>query len=123
MSHYDETLYLIIRLISVNMPLNDRKKVDSIIAKRRQSNNLRNIPEILIPLWQIKMRERFGINVDREIARFIVIAAHEGGTLKKQRAMRKIEKLLVDRGMDLESSKKLAKNVIDISVGGGASEE
>ena len=110
-------------MVSVNMPLSDRKKVDSIIAKRRQSNNLRNIPEILIPLWQIKMRERFGINVDREIARYIVIAAHEGGTWKKQRAMRKIEKLLVDRGMDLESSKRLAKNVIDISVGGGASEE
>ncbi|MCL4350714.1 MAG: hypothetical protein M1414_02350 [Candidatus Thermoplasmatota archaeon] len=105
------------------MPMNDRKKVDSIIAKRRQSSNLRNIPDILIPLWQIKMRERFGINVDREIARYIVIATHETGTWKKQRAMRKIEKLLMDRGMDLETSQRLARNVIDTSVGGVASEE
>ena len=42
-----------------------------------------------------KIRERFGINVDREIAEYIVLAVHENGTWKRQRAVRKIEKILI----------------------------
>lgn len=101
------------------MPISSRRKVDRIVAKRRESNNLRNIPDVLVPLWQVKIRERFGINIDREIARYIVMAAHEEGTWKKQRAMQKIEAILIERGMSKEDSLRISRNVINIVVGGG----
>ena len=101
------------------MPISSRRRVDMIVAKRRESNNLRNIPEVLVPLWQVKIRERFGINIDREIARYIVMAAHEEGTWKKQRAMQKIENILIERGMSREESTKISRSVINIVVGGG----
>ncbi len=105
------------------MPMNSRRKVDRIVAKRRESNNLRNIPDVLVPLWQVKIRERFGINIDREIARYIVMAAHEEGTWKKQRAMHKIEMILVERGISVEESAKISRSVISIAVGGGNIQE
>ncbi|MGP6208023.1 hypothetical protein ACNF42_08365 [Cuniculiplasma sp. SKW3] len=101
------------------MPISSRRKVDKIVAKRRESNNLRNIPDVLVPLWQVKIRERFGINIDREIARYIVMAAHEEGTWKKQRAMQKIEAILIERGVSKEDSIRISRNVINIVVGGG----
>ncbi len=103
--------------------MNSGRKVDRIVAKRRESNNLRNIPEVLVPIWQVKIRERFGINIDREVARYIVMATHEEGTWKKQRAMLKIQKILIERGMSPEESMKVSRNVINIAVGGGTVEE
>jgi hypothetical protein len=105
------------------MPSVRRKDPNKIIAQRRESNNLRNIPDILIPIWQIKIRERFGIDVDREIARYIVLAAHEEGTWKKQRAIRKIEDILRSRGMSRETSKKVAVDVIKMAIGGKSRED
>ena len=52
------------------MPALRRKPSDNpnkIIREIRSGNSLKSIPNVLIPLWQIKLRERFGINVDREI--------------------------------------------------------
>lgn len=103
--------------------MGNRRDPNRIIAQRRESNNLRNIPDILIPLWQIKIRERFGIDVDREIARYIVLAAHEEGTWKKQRAIKKIEDLLKSRGIPREKSKKMASDVIRMAIGGKSSED
>jgi hypothetical protein len=105
------------------MPLKRGIDPNKLISQRRESSNLRNIPNILIPLWQIKVRERFGIDVDREITRYIVLAAHEEGTWKKQRAIRKIENLLKNRGFSNENSRSLANAVIDMAIGGKAIEE
>ena len=57
------------------LPLKSNKEnnLNKIIEGRRESANLREIPHVLIPVWQIKIRERFGINVDREIAGYIAI--------------------------------------------------
>ena len=61
------------------------KSLEQIVRERREAESLRDIPKVLIPVWQIKLRERFGINVDREIAAYVVMATHENGTWKRQR--------------------------------------
>lgn len=94
----------------------DSKNLNEIIRETRESV-LRDLPPILVPVWQIKIRERFGINVDREIAEYIVLAAHEKGTWKKQRAARKIEKILRLRGINREESVKMATQIVDMVVG------
>ena len=68
-------------------------------------------------MFQVKIRERFGINVDREIAEYIVLAVHENGTWKRQRAVRKIEKILVDRGNEAPTAKIMARNILEMAVG------
>ncbi len=97
------------------MVLSRKKDINGIIAEKR--SELRDLPEVLVPVWQLKIRERFGINVDREIAEYIVLAAHENGTWKRQRAERKIEKLLVERGENRENSEKIARNIIKLVIG------
>jgi hypothetical protein len=72
---------------------------------------------VLVPVWQIKIRERFGISVDREIAEYIVLAAHEKGTWKKQRAIRKIEKIFLNRGESPDDSRRMANDVVNLAVG------
>lgn len=91
--------------------------VNRLIEEKRAGNNLREIPAVLVPVWQIKIRERFGISVDREVAEYIVLAAHERGTWRKQRAMRKIEKLFMSRGENREESVRKARQVVDLAVG------
>ncbi len=90
---------------------------NKIIQGVRNASDLREIPGVLIPLWQIKLRERFGINVDREIATYIVLAAHESGTWKKHRAIKRIERLLESRGEDAVSSARMAAQIVALAVG------
>ncbi len=99
------------------MCMSESDNINRIIEKTRNQNPLKNIPEILVPVWQIKIRERFGINVDREIAEYIVLAAHESGTWKKQRAIRKIEKILISRGNEKTVAYSMAKNIVEMAVG------
>ncbi|AAT43304.1 hypothetical protein [Picrophilus oshimae] len=91
--------------------------INKIIESYRNKNPLKDIPTVLVPVWQIKIKERFGINVDREIAEYIVLAAHESGTWKKQRAIRKIEQILITRGENRENAKKMARNIVEMAVG------
>ena len=95
---------------------------NKIIAERRR-NSLCDIPPVLVPVWQLKIRERFGINVDKEIAQYIVLATHERGTWKKQRAIKKIEKLFMQRGIDEDSSAKMAKDVINLIISNNTVEQ
>ncbi|AKA48890.1 hypothetical protein IX51_07030 [uncultured archaeon] len=97
--------------------LRKRNDINSVISQIRKENELKDIPNVLVPLWQLKIRERFGINLDREIAEYVVLAAHERGTWKKQRAIRKIEKILVGRGETSESSSKIANEIVQLAVG------
>ena len=94
-----------------------RENLNRIIEEQRSHSNLRELPTVLVPVWQIKIRERFGISVDREIAEYIVLAAHEKGTWRRQRAIRKIEKIFQNRGDSIEDSAKKAKQVVDLAVG------
>ncbi len=97
--------------------LRKRNDINSVISQIRKENELKDIPNVLVPLWQLKIRERFGINLDREIAEYVVLAAHEKGTWKKQRAIRKIEKILIGRGESIESSSKIANEIVQLAVG------
>ncbi len=100
------------------MPKEKRtSNVDRIIYRKRQENVLKDIPAVLVPVWQIKLQERFGINVDREIASYVVLAAHERGTWKKHRAIKRIEKLLISRGETPEVSIEMAKKIVSMAVG------
>ncbi len=101
------------------MPLPSKRKDDlnRFISERRHESVLGDIPAVLVPVWQIKIRERFGISVDREIAEYIVLAAHEKGTWKKQRAIRKIEKIFLNRGETPKDSKRMANDVVNLAVG------
>ena len=103
----------------MSTPLSQKKtgNLNRIIEDRRQLTNLREIPHVLVPVWQIKIRERFGINVDREVAEYIVLAAHERGTWRRQRAVRKIERIFLTRGETKENSLKKAKEVVELAVG------
>ncbi|GGM77762.1 hypothetical protein GCM10007108_14910 [Thermogymnomonas acidicola] len=94
-----------------------RDDINSIIERRREKENLREIPSVLVPVWQIKIMERFGINVDREVAEYIVLAAHEKGTWKRQRAIRKLERIFQARGDSREESARKAEEVIRLAVG------
>lgn len=94
-----------------------RQNSDKIIYQKRRENVLKDIPSILIPVWQIKLKERFGLNVDREIAAYVVLAAHERGTWKKYRAVKRIEKLLISRGGTPAESREKAKEIVQIAVG------
>ncbi len=96
--------------------MSDRMNINRIIERTR-SDSLKDIPAVLVPVWQIKIRERFGITVDREIAEYIVLAVHENGTWKRQRAVRKIEKLLVDRGNDMPEARKMANHILEMVLG------
>ncbi|MGP6220594.1 hypothetical protein [Caldiplasma sukawensis] len=97
------------------MARNARKDIEKIIAKRRESNNLRNIPVILIPIWQIKLRERLGMDVDKELVYYIVQAVHEEGTWKRQRAIKNIESILMKRGYSTQESELMAKRIIEMA--------
>lgn len=103
--------------MSSNSRFKKSSNVNRLIEERRAGNNLREIPAVLVPVWQIKIRERFGISVDREVAEYIVLAAHERGTWRKQRATRKIEKLFISRGENREDSMRKARQVVDLAVG------
>lgn len=100
------------------MSLKDRKNKDlnKIVSSFREAETLKELPTVLIPIWQIKLRQRFGINVDREIASYVVLATHEQGTWKRQRAIRKIEKLLEERGMSREESIRRAREIVEMAV-------
>ena len=104
-------------LMGVSSRLKKSDNPNRLIEEKRAENNLREIPYVLIPVWQIKIRERFGISVDREIAEYIVLAAHERGTWRRQRAVRKIEKIFLSRGETKEESSKKARQVVDLAVG------
>lgn len=99
----------------VSRPRKDRN-INDIISSFREAETLKELPTVLIPVWQIKLRERFGINVDREIASYIVLATHEQGTWKRQRAIKKIEKLLVTRGMSRDESVRRAREIVEMAV-------
>ncbi|MCL5437945.1 MAG: hypothetical protein M1148_01955 [Candidatus Thermoplasmatota archaeon] len=99
------------------MPQKRARSIDRIIHDTRRASVLRELPHVLIPVWQIKLRERFGINVDREIAAYVVLAAHESGTWKKHRAIKRIEHLMISRGETPLKSRELAQEIIKMATG------
>lgn len=84
--------------------------MDDIYQKLRGEGD--HVPRFLIKLWQIRIKERFGLEVDRDIAEVIVKVIHERSTWKLFRAERYIAILLRLKGMSGKESVKEARNIV-----------
>ena len=72
------------------------------------------IPVVLIPLWQMKLRERYGLDVDREIVRIILEEKYSNSTWKWSRAIKRIEEFLAKKGVSRENAVHLARKIVNV---------
>ncbi|EQB65297.1 MAG: hypothetical protein AMDU3_IPLC00003G0149 [Thermoplasmatales archaeon I-plasma] len=70
------------------------------------------VPRFLIKLWQIRIKEKFGLEVDSDIAAVIVKIVHERSTWKLSRAEKYITALLKLKGESKEAAEKEAKELV-----------
>lgn len=71
------------------------------------------VPRFLIKLWQIRIKEKFGLEVDSDIAEVIVKIVHERSTWKVSRAQKYIVALLKLKGESVEQAEKDAKELVN----------
>ncbi len=76
------------------------------------SMNRTYVPYILIPLWQMKLREIYGIEIDKDIVRILVDARYSKSTWKWQRTVKKVTEELAKRGFSRKHAYLLAKNLV-----------
>ena len=74
------------------------------------------VPDFAVSLWQIEFRERYGIDVDRDVARVILQTRYSEGTWKWKNAIMKIEEILITKGVSREHAIALAKNLVDLAL-------
>lgn len=70
------------------------------------------VPSFLIKLWQIRIKENFGLEVDSDIAEVIVKIVHERSTWKTSRAEKYITALLKMKGDSKEEAEREAKELV-----------
>jgi fructosamine-3-kinase len=70
------------------------------------------VPRFLIKLWQIRIKEKFGLEVDSDIAEVIVKIVHERSTWKVTRAEKYISALLRLKGETKEEAEKEARELV-----------
>ncbi len=70
------------------------------------------VPRFLIKLWQIRIKEKFGLEVDSDIAEVIVKIVHERSTWKLSRAEKYITALFKLKGESKEAAEKEAKELV-----------
>ncbi len=70
------------------------------------------VPRFLIKLWQIRIKEKFGLEVDSDIAEVIVKIVHERSTWKVSRAEKYIAALLKLKGEAREKAEKDARDLV-----------
>ena len=70
------------------------------------------VPRFLIKLWPIRIKEKFGLEVDSDIAEVIVKIVHERSTWKLSRAEKYITALLKLKGESKEAAEKEAKELV-----------
>jgi fructosamine-3-kinase len=70
------------------------------------------VPRFLIKLWQIRIKEKFGLEVDSDIAEIIVKIVHERSTWKTSRAEKYITALLRMKGESKEQAEKEARDLV-----------
>ncbi len=74
------------------------------------------VPEFAVSLWQIEFRERYGIDVDREVARVILQTKYEESTWKWKKAISKIEEILVSKGLSRDYAMNFARHLVDLAL-------
>ncbi len=70
------------------------------------------VPYVLIPLWQVRLREKYGIEVDRDIVRILVEARYSRSTWKWHRAVKRISEELKKRGISAAHASQLAHKLV-----------
>lgn len=70
------------------------------------------VPRFLIRLWQIRIKEKFGLEVDSDIAEVIVKIVHERSTWKVSRAEKYITALLKMKGESKEQAEQEARDLV-----------
>ncbi|HHF09865.1 MAG TPA: hypothetical protein ENL32_02075 [Methanomicrobia archaeon] len=71
------------------------------------------VPYVLIPLWQMKLRERYGVEIDEEIIKILITARYEKTTWKWQRTIKKVAEELHKRGFSKSHAYTLAKSLVN----------
>lgn len=84
--------------------------MDDVYQKLRGEGDY--VPRFLIKLWQIRIKEKFGLEVDNDIAEVIVKIIHERSTWKLSRAEKYIIALLLLKGMSKKEAGKEARKII-----------
>ena len=70
------------------------------------------VPHVLIPLWQLKLRETYGIEVDRDIVLILMQARYSRSTWKWHRAIKRISEELKKRGISAAHATQLAHKLV-----------
>ncbi len=70
------------------------------------------VPYVLIPLWQMKLRDRYGIEIDEDIVRILITARYEKTTWKWQRTIKRVAEELRKRGFSKSQAYMMAKNLV-----------
>jgi len=74
------------------------------------------VPYVLIPLWQMKLRERYGIEIDEDIVKILITARYTKSTWKWQRTVKKVAEELSKRGFSKAHAYSFAKNLVSAVV-------
>ncbi len=74
------------------------------------------IPDFAVSLWRIKFRDRYGIDLDPDVARVILQTKYEESTWKWRRAVKHIEEILVNKGFSRDHAVKFARHVVDLAL-------
>ena len=70
------------------------------------------VPYVLIPLWQLKLRERYGIEVDKDIVKILVEARYSKSTWKWHRTVKRVAEELIKRGISATHASQLAHKLV-----------
>ncbi|GEM_PF-4145737 len=74
------------------------------------------VPDFVISLWRIEFKEKYGIDVDRDVARIILQTKYENTTWKWRKAIKRIEEILVNKGLSRENAMHFAKHIVDLAL-------
>ncbi len=70
------------------------------------------VPYVVIPLWQLKIKERYGIDVDKDIIRILVEARYSKSTWKWSRALKAVSEELKKRGISGAHAREIAQKLV-----------
>ena len=74
------------------------------------------VPDFVVSLWRIEFREKYGIDLDADVARVILQTKYEESTWKWRRAVKRIEELLISKGRSRENAMQFARHIVDLAL-------
>ncbi len=77
-----------------------------------------HVPGFLVKLWQIRIKQNFGMEVDSDVAEIIVRIVHERSSWKLSRAEKYLTTLFELRGDQKEDAERKAKGIVETIITG-----